>query len=883
MASRRSTSSACSATRPSGTTCRSSSRRRRGCSRGWRCGTSRRTRGRSRTTSSTAGGGRTRTRSRGPIMRPASPCSSTWSGCGARRGRSCSWRCTRTGSRWACGGTGRSRASRCPARPRRSRRSRRPWPSWGRASSSGWRAGGRAARSSGSSLASGGSRTTRRADWASSLVEPAVRHRQEVPRPRFHKTPAFWEDHRRVGGVVHEELAAVPAWREDGERRVPAIDRDDRDEVPLPVAHRRADRDGLRARSVGGRLDVHAHVHLPGRAADRRPDGVPPFAVVPADHLRGGLDELAVPRVDFLGPHGRSPREGREALKGSVACRSAPVPDLDDDLADVRVRALVHDRLDRVRDVLRPEGPFRVGTGVVLLPPAELRDHVPGGDVRDLDAVRVELLPPAFVHPAEGPLRADVRGAARDAHVAHDGPDVHDLPALLPPHLRHRGAGEVERSEDVHLELLPHRRLGQLLEGRVVADPRVVHEHVEPAPRVDDRLHGRGREVRLPHVPRDREGLPPAILDRRGDLLQPVLPPGDEPDPHPLGTEPECDRPPDPARRARHERHAALRHAPAQRGWALCGLRADQRDAAGLGSSRSRIWSLRRTASSQSCPSNAVRAAFRILRTSVTSWPASRARFAISRARFIRSIASAFVALPEPATTFSNSCSRVSFCFGGGGGGAPRAGSGAGGRSPAALGGGGGDAFAGASPAGSHSIPVASSADARLRSTSRMFRSFTTSRARSFASFSSSDLRVCSIVERFVNWPSCSFIHLLNVSMRADVSSSRRWREATRSFWSRMKSSCCAAMVFSRPAIDSPIFVTRSRLSARAASRLPTSSSPSPRDTNFAFASASLAPTSSRSDFALSWRDSICCSVFWRAFDHSFRRLSSPASFSWRS
>mmetsp|Transcript_31011 Transcript_31011/g.47945 ORF Transcript_31011/g.47945 Transcript_31011/m.47945 type:complete len:235 (-) Transcript_31011:40-744(-) len=141
------------------------------------------------------------------------------------------------------------------------------------------------------------------------------------------------------------------------------------------------------------------------------------------------------------------------------------------------------------------------------LPPLRLRKrtrvHHPGRQ-----RVTPDTLPPHFRGQRRGEalqrkFRGHVKRHLRYPHLPRPRRYIHDAPGPRRHHgAAQHGGGDGVRADDVELEQAPQvvggQRLGRSL-GRLAA-PRVVDEHVDAAPRVDDGPHRLFDPVGIRHV-----------------------------------------------------------------------------------------------------------------------------------------------------------------------------------------------------------------------------------------------------------------------------------------------------------------------------------------------------------------------------------------------
>src|SRR5438094_2761285 len=170
------------------------------------------------------------------------------------------------------------------------------------------------------------------------------------------------------------------------------------------------------------------------------------------------------------------------------------------------------------------------------------RGHLPGHRLREADEAR---------------LARGVVGLARVAGEPHDRRHVHDAAVALLDHGPQRGpraeegAGQVGRQDRVPLlRLHPEHQV-------VARHPGVVHEMVEPALGLDDRLDRRLRRGAIADVEEQGRRLAAGGGDLLDHLAQPCLVPRAEVDGRSLARQPAGDRPADAARGAADQRDSA--------------------------------------------------------------------------------------------------------------------------------------------------------------------------------------------------------------------------------------------------------------------------------------------------------------------------------------
>src|SRR3954454_5113426 len=189
----------------------------------------------------------------------------------------------------------------------------------------------------------------------------------------------------------------------------------------------------------------------------------------------------------------------------------------------------------------------------------ELRRDEARKDGVDPDAEAGELERAAAGERVDGALRRRVVRLAEPAALAHDGRDVHDRALALGHELPEDRLRAVEDAAEVHAHHVePVARL-HVVDERVLRDPRVVDEDVEPAERLD-RACDRGLPlVVVGDVAADRDGGPARGLDLADDLLRLFLPgPVVDADGRTLGGEGDADRASDPPRATGYERPPPL-------------------------------------------------------------------------------------------------------------------------------------------------------------------------------------------------------------------------------------------------------------------------------------------------------------------------------------
>src|SRR5437773_3865405 len=177
-----------------------------------------------------------------------------------------------------------------------------------------------------------------------------------------------------------------------------------------------------------------------------------------------------------------------------------------------------------------------------------------GFDDHDPDPERSDLAAEGVAQRLEGELRRAVRPEKRDGEPPRHGAHVDDAPAPLSPHRREDGPAHRHRPGHVHLELPPEGRAVQVLDRPEQGDPRVVHEEVDPARRVED----------PPDAPLDRDVVRDVDLDGRDARAPEVLDPRQGPPggvhPEAAGREGDRGRLPKPARAPREQCHPSAVH-----------------------------------------------------------------------------------------------------------------------------------------------------------------------------------------------------------------------------------------------------------------------------------------------------------------------------------
>lgn len=159
-------------------------------------------------------------------------------------------------------------------------------------------------RKKGRPLAAGGLHTLPVQGATGPPVSPrSGRGRAAAPAPGPFERAVHAQDHAAPGRIVAQQLAAVPARRDDLLARG-AAHRRDRLKRPLPVGDGAPERHLLRARAVQ-RVYVDARIDAPAAAAHRRADGMEPLrrVVVAADHLPRRLEQRMVAAGEFRKGH----------------------------------------------------------------------------------------------------------------------------------------------------------------------------------------------------------------------------------------------------------------------------------------------------------------------------------------------------------------------------------------------------------------------------------------------------------------------------------------------------------------------------------------------------------------------------------------------------
>src|SRR6202012_5176139 len=136
-------------------------------------------------------------------------------------------------------------------------------------------------------------------------------------------------------------------------------------------------------------------------------------------------------------------------------------------------------------DVVRVELRCQPRTAV-----AELGAGATRFDDRDADAEGRDLLGHRVGEAFDAPLRGVVERAPRPRDLPADRGQLQDPAAATGPQVGQHGTDQLDRTEQVRVDLVPYLLVGQLLGGTHQAVARVAHHHVEPAEvgvrRVDD-------------------------------------------------------------------------------------------------------------------------------------------------------------------------------------------------------------------------------------------------------------------------------------------------------------------------------------------------------------------------------------------------------------
>src|SRR5690606_39453127 len=215
---------------------------------------------------------------------------------------------------------------------------------------------------------------------------------------------------------------------------------------------------------------------------------------------------------------------------GALAAASAHAARAQDELAGHPTRIVGGKvRNDRC-DVLHLSDPAE--RRQALVPGVEVGAHHAGGagaigfdqagiDRVGADAARTEL---AREHAGDGidrALGAAVDGAFGRMDAGDVGTDVDDAGALA--QVRHGGAGDQQRSEDVDVELLAIERFAGVLDPGELVDAGVVHHDVQPPEAVDGRLDQRFDLGLVADVRRHGHGRAAGRFDVGDHLVRAVL------------------------------------------------------------------------------------------------------------------------------------------------------------------------------------------------------------------------------------------------------------------------------------------------------------------------------------------------------------------------